>query len=459
MHKLRSLMNSPDHAASIEGYNRTKLFVLSVIALVTAGIAASIRASIGHDLQSVFFDPIDPLNSANMVGAMLGVPFLGFAISIAVGSPLLDAVGMGRVLGLSCLCFVAGTLTIIFASNLVGVLPVYRVLWTGMALTGVGWGLVETTINPLAATLYPEDKTHRLNILHAWWPAGLVIGGLLGILIGKLHFGWQEKTAVILVPALIFGAMLIGTKFPPTERVAAGISVTGMFKEVANPFFLVWFFAMFLTAASELAPGQWVDVALTRTVGMQGIWLLIYVSGLMFVMRHFAGPISHRFTPVGLLWISSLLASTGLIALSMANSPITGLLAATLWGTGVCYMWPTMLAAVSERFPRGGALLIGLMGTAGTLSIYFVLPKMGEVFDHAKVAAAGGNAAFKSLTGDRLNEVLMIASRSSFRVVAALPAVLLFVFGAVWLYDRSRGGYRPVKIRMEDAQAPPGAEL
>ena len=122
---------------------------------------------------------------------------------------------------------------------------------------------------------------------------------------------------------------------------------------------------MFLTAASELAPGQWEDVALTRTVGMQGIWLLIYVSGLMFVMRHFAGPISNQFSPVGLLWISSLLASAGLIALSMANSPVTGLLAATLWGTGVCYMWPTMLAAASERFPRGGALLMGLMGTAG----------------------------------------------------------------------------------------------
>jgi MFS family permease len=452
-------MHPPSPAAGYAEYNRTRLFVLSVIALVTAGIAASIRASIGHDLQTIFFDPIDPLNSANMVGAVLGVPFLGFAISIAVGSPLLDAVGMGRVLALSCACFIAGTLTVIFAAQLAGAIPVYRVLWMGMALSGVGWGLVETTINPLAATLYPEDKTHRLNVLHAWWPAGLVIGGLLGLLMGSLHFGWQGKVAIILAPSAIFGVMLIGAKFPPTERVAAGISATGMFKEVANPFFLVWFFSMFLTAASELAPGQWVDVALTRTVGMQGIWLLIYVSGLMFVMRHFAGPMAHRFSPVGLLWISSLLASAGLVALSFANSPVTGLLAATLWGTGVCYMWPTMLAAASERFPRGGALLMGLMGTAGTLSIYFVLPKMGEVFDHAKVTAAGGDAAFRSLTGDRLNDVLMTASRTSFRVVAALPAILLFVFGAIWLFDRARGGYRPVKLQVEEALAQPGAEL
>jgi hypothetical protein len=197
-------------------------------------------------------------------------------------------------------------------------------------------------------------------------------------------------------------------------------------------------------------------MALTRTVGFRGIWLLIYVSGLMFVMRHFAGPLAHRLSPVGLLWCSCLLASGGLVLLSNANSPVTGLLAATIWGAGVCFMWPTMLAAASERFPRGGALLMGLMGTAGTLSIYFVLPRMGQIFDSAKTAAVGGDAAFGALsvaaeTGDaasrtRLGEVLALASRTSFQAVAVLPAILLLVFGAIWLFDRARGGYRPETI-------------
>ena len=150
-----------------------------------------------------------------------------------------------------------------------------------------------------------------------------------------------------------------------------------MFRELRNPLFIVLFLSMFLTAASELAPGQWVDFALSRTVHMPGILLLVYVSALMFVMRHFAGPLVHKLSSIGLLWVSCLMASLGLVALSVANSPVTGLLAATVWGTGVCYMWPTMLATASERFPRGGALLMGLMGTAGTLSIRFVLPMMG----------------------------------------------------------------------------------
>jgi hypothetical protein len=136
----------------------------------------------------------------------------------------------------------------------------------------------------------------------------------------------------------------------------------------------------------------------------------------------------------------------GLLALSIANSPVMGFLAATVWGVGVCYMWPTMLAAASERFPRGGALVMGMIGTAGSLSIYFVLPQMGKIFDAAKIKAAGGEEAFKSLTGDALNNVLVQASAASFRTVAILPAILLFVFGAVWLNDKRKGGFKPEKI-------------
>jgi predicted MFS family arabinose efflux permease len=427
-------------------YHKPKLFLLSVLALATAGMAFGIRGDIGGALQAHFFDPIDPANSARLIGEVVGILFLGFAFAIAIGSPLLDFLGMGRLMGLSSLCFTAGTLVVLFADHLKGSLSVYWILWTGMLLTGIGQGLVETVINPLAATLYPEDKTHKLNVLHAWWPGGIIIGGLISFGMGKLGFGWQAKLSVVLLPAVVYGAMILGTKFPPTERVAAGVSAGSMFKELKRPLFIVLWLAMFLTAAAELAPGQWVDIALTRTVGMKAIILLIYVSGLMFVMRHFAGTLAQKLSPIGLLWVSSLLASAGLLLLSVANSPLTGLLAATVWGIGVCYMWPTMLASASERFPRGGALLLGLMGTAGTLSIKFVLPWMGSIFDRTKIKVAGGEEAFKALTGDRLNEVLGMAAQQSFRMVAILPAILLIVFGAIWLHDRSRGGYKAEKI-------------
>jgi MFS family permease len=425
------------HAA----YNKTRLFVVSLLALFTAGVGASLRSNIASDLQRIFFDPIDKAHSAEMIGAVLGVPFLGYAFTIAIGSPLLDAIGMGVMLPMSGVLFIAGTLIILFTGSISAVagLGIYAVMWIGAVITGIGWGLVETVINPLTTTLYPEDKTARLNTLHAWWPGGLIAGGLLGIGMGAMGFGWQIKLATVMVPAALVIILCTGVKFPPTERVASGVPMSAMFRELLKPMFLVLFCAMFLTAASELAPGQWVDLALTRTVGMRGIWLLVYVSGLMFVMRHFAGPMVHKLSPTGLLWFSSLLASIGLFALSVANSPVTGLLAATVWGTGVCYMWPTMLATAADRFPRGGALLIGLMGTAGMLSITFVLPAMGTIFDSKKIEVAGGSAAFNALQpGPELERVLGIAAQTSFRAVAILPALLLLVFGAIWWFDRMK---------------------
>jgi MFS family permease len=430
------------HAA----YNKSRIFLVSVLALVTAGMAASLRANIASDLQRIFFDPIDKAHSAEMIGSVLGVPFLGFAFTIAIGSPLLDIIGMALLLPLSAVCFILGTLTILFASSISSGAGVYNVIWAGAVITGIGWGLVETVVNPLTATLYPNDKTAKLNVLHAWWPGGLIAGGLLGYGLGTVGVSWQVKLALVIIPAIAVLVLCMGLKFPPTERAASGVSFGEMFRELLNPMFVILFCAMFLTAASELAPGQWVDLALTRTVHMPGILLLVYVSGIMFVARHFAGPIAHKLSPIGLLWFSCALAAGGLVALSVANSPITGILAATLWGCGVCFMWPTMLATASERFPRGGALLMGLMGTAGTLSINFVLPKMGQIFDDKKIELAGGAEQFKALAGEQLDSVLGAASQASFRAVAILPAILLLVFGAIWLYDRSRGGFKAQKL-------------
>jgi hypothetical protein len=428
------------------GYNKTRLFLVSCLALTTAGINASLRSNTGSDIERIFLQPIDRVHSGEMIGNILGVPFLGFAITIAIGSPLLDYIGMGFLLPMSGVLFSIGMLLMMFAGSLASGAGVYNILWLGAALAGVGWGLVETCINPLIATLYPDNKTGKLNTLHAWWPGGLVIGGLLGVGMSNIGLNWQVKLGVVILPAIAVILLCVGVKFPPTERAAAGISANEMFRELRNPLFFVLFCSMFLTAASELAPGQWLDLALTRVVHMHGILLLVYANALMFLMRHFAGPLVHKLSSIGVLWFSCLGASLGLVALSFADSPVTGLLAATVWGTGVCYMWPTMLATASERFPRGGALLMGLMGTAGTLSIRFVLPLMGSIYDGKKVEVAGGEEAFKQLSGDGLDHVLGIAAQASFRDVAILPAILLIVFAGVWFYDRSKGGFRAQKL-------------
>ena len=192
-------MSSPSSQDRHAGYSKSKLFLVSVLALTTAGMGFALRSGIASDLQTHLFDPIDRLRSAEMVGSALGVVFLGFAFTIAIGSPLLDFLGMGRLLGLSSLCFIIGSIIVIFAEKLSGSVSLFGVVWGGMLVIGIGQGLVETVINPLTATLYPDDKTHKLNVLHAWWPGGIMLGGVLGLLFGELQLGWQAKLGIVVL--------------------------------------------------------------------------------------------------------------------------------------------------------------------------------------------------------------------------------------------------------------------
>lgn len=423
--------------------DRKRLYHVGNLSIFMIGLGFAVRANIAPNLQVEIYDKIDLANSAAMVGEALGITFTGFALTLLFGSALVDLIGMKRMLLLSALGYVAGALGLLLATSMPVGPSVETVILVSLLLTGLGWGAVEAASNPMVAALYPEEKTHRLNILHAWWPAGIVVGGLLGVAISSAGIPWELNMFVLLVPALVLAWMVASSVFPETERVAAGVSYGEMFAELLKrPLFWVFWLCMYFTAASELAPGQWVNIALSNIVGMQGILLLVYVSALMFVMRHFAGPIVERISSVGLMFVSCLAAGIGLYLLSLANTPVLAFSAATVWGVGVCYLWPTMLAITSERFPRGGAMAMGLMGFAGGMSIQFVLPQMGAIFDSAKAEAAGGAAQLAGLSPEAMSEVIRYASVESFQVVAYVPLLLLPVFGAIWLYDRKKGGYQ-----------------
>ena len=427
--------------------HRKRLYHVGNLSIFMIGLGFAVRANIASNLQEDIYDKIDLANSAALVGEALSATFMGFALTLLFGSALVDLIGMKRMLLLSALGYIAGAVGLVFATTMAINSSVETVIWVSLLLTGLGWGAVEAASNPMVAALYPEEKTHRLNILHAWWPAGIVVGGLMGYTITRVGLPWELNMFVLLLPALALAWMVSRATFPVTERVAAGVSYGQMFSELLKrPLFWVFWVCMFFTATAELAPGQWVNIALSHIVGMQGILLLVYVSALMFVMRHFAGPIVAYISPIGLMFVSCLAAGIGLYLLSLADTPALAFGAATVWGIGVCYLWPTMLAITSERFPRGGAMALGLMGFAGGMAIKFVLPQMGAIFDTAKAQAAGGADQLASLSPQAMQEVLRYASVESFQSVAIVPLLLLPVFGLIWLFDRKKGGHQVESI-------------
>lgn len=421
--------------------NHKAIFWISVLALFTAAVANAIRGGASEAMKAELFDPTQAARSGELIASALGNAFLGFAISLLIISPLLDKIGAKRIILFAAACFVAGPALILFAPSAGSFDAVYGLLTAGMIATGFGWGATEGSINAITTTMYSEDKTGKLNVLHAWWPAGMIVGGLLCVLLFGAGLGWRTLIALIMLPGVALAIWAMRHEFPQTESTTQGVTFNEMMAEpFKHPGFWIFPAIMFLTAATELAPGAWVQVALTETVGMQGVILNVYVAAIMFAMRHFAGPLEHRFSDMGLLWFSTIPAAIGLYLLSTANSPVTGLLAATLWAFGVCFMWPTMLAAIARRYPRSGSWGIGIVNFSGALAIYLVLPEIGKIYDNAKIAKAGGQAAFEAMQPGSagMHEVLVHAAEVSFKTISVIPVILFFVFGVVWFLERGK---------------------
>lgn len=422
--------------------NARAIFWICVLALTAAAMSLAIRVGVSGAMKEALLDPYFPVQSGELIALALGNSFMGFAFAVLIVSPLLDVVGSKKVILFASLCYIVGPLLIIFSPGAGDGDAIFTMLNIGMIVCGLAWGSTEAAINPLTTAIYPEDKTGKLNILHAWWPGGWVIGGLASAILADAYgVPWQVLIGLIMIPGALCGLWALTQTFPQTESTVKGVSFGQMMVEpFKRPTFWIFPAIMFLTASAELAPGAWVDITLTETVGMSGILVMVYVSAIMFVMRHFAGPLERKFSDMGLLCVSTIPAAIGLYALSLANSPVTAIIAATFWAVGVCFMWPTMLAAVARRYPDSGPWGIGIIGFAGAMAIRFFLPVLGKIYDEAKLEAAGGAEAFGALEAGTpaMQEVLAFAAEKSFQVIALIPLALLVIFGIVWFVERSR---------------------
>ncbi len=433
------------------------------------------------------------------VGWIGGAALWGFAVSQLVFAPLCDTLGMRFLLRLSFLGHLAGTLIMILAGG-------FWTLFAGALVIAMANGLVEAACNPLVASLYPENKTVKLNQFHVWFPGGVALGGLASFGLDYVGIGaWQLKLGLILVPTLAYGWLLLTQPFPATEGVRAGVGVGEMFKASFNtPLMWVMVGAMALTASVELGPNRWIPAVL-EAGGMAGILVLVWINGLMAVLRYRAGPVVKRLSPTGVLLASAALSGVGLLALSFAGTVQATFASATVFAVGVCYFWPTMLGVVSERVPKSGALGLGLMGAVGTAVVGLVTsPMMGQVADRyaherlpvpatvallessatlagvddvdAQAAAqeagevvagfrnsgslpqpATANALRAIIASDASPELVAEAQSVlgpadnyggliSFRYLVPLCGVLMLIFGTLYMRDRRGGGYMVERI-------------
>jgi MFS family permease len=400
---------------------RNKLFWASCLALLVTALSFGIRAGIMNKLGTDFN------LTTQQLGVITGAAFWGFPLAIVVGGFIVDIIGMKKLLVMAFVLHLAGILLTVFATG-------YWTLFISTLLIGIANGTVEAACNPLVASLFTDNKTTKLNHFHLWFPGGIVIGTLLVLLLNYVNIGWQVQVAVMIIPTLIYGYLFSTLKFPVTERVASGYSTTDMYKATfLSPLFLFMFICMFGTAVTELFTGQWIDVLL-KNVTSNAILILTLTSGVMVIGRAFAGPIVHRFSPQGVLLMSSIVAAIGLYLLGTLTGNAV-FFAALIFGVGVCYFWPTMIGFVAENIPKSGALGLNMMGGAGMFAVSIYSIFMGKYYDGlvVKHLPAGSKAS-----GEALETAKSLAGPEVLRLTLIIPIVLIIAFTLLNIYMRGQ---------------------
>jgi MFS family permease len=490
-----------------------KLFYACFVALVTTSFGFILRAIILPNWGREFN------LTQTQLGEIAGVGLWPFAISIVLFSLVIDKIGYKTAMVFAFLCHVTSAALTIFATG-------YWMLYLGTFIVALGNGTVEAVVNPVVATMFPKEKTKWLNILHAGWPGGLVLGGIIALLMGE-DTSWKFKIALILLPTIAYGVMMFFRKFPINERVKAGVSYKEMLQEVGaigaliivsliifqlgavfswsttfniililaitawfgwytkslgQPLFVILLLIMIPLATTELGTDSWITDLMTPAMsklGMQAGWVLVYTSAIMFVLRFFAGPIIHKVSPLGLLAICSSIAAVGLYMLSISNGTMI-LVAATIYGLGKTFFWPTMLGVVAERFPKGGALTLNITGGLGMIAagvigagiLGFIQDKSVDAnilaYDkanntsiHSSYVTVNKTSVFgdySALDQDKLagaseaekSTVSMIrddAKKDALRDIIIFPIIMLVSYLLLILYFKSKGGYKVVELK------------
>jgi MFS family permease len=410
-----SLSNDPKSTNSAIVPNANRLLWAGFMAILAAGVGFAIRGGILDNWKEAF-----SFNDQQL-GSITGAGLSGFCFGIIIGGLVVDKIGYGKLVILALLGHILSAFVTFGAGTGFG--TPYDMLFWGSFIFAYANGTLEAVANPLVATIFPQNRTHYLNILHASWPAGLVLGSALGWLLDdQLKWAWQYQLALYLVPTAIYAFMFFGQYFPKSEAAAAGTSFSEMYKSVGIlgslvacyllSLFLgdilkglipdyanligyiiggalviaagvltkfsigsVVLFVLFVTHALvgsvELGTDSWIqNITGNLFSSEQGKYLFLWTSAIMFGLRFCAHWIEAnlKIKPMMLLFISSVIACIGLNLASTMTSFTMALVALGIYAVGKTFFWPTMLAVVGDRYPKSGAVAMSIMGGVGMLS-------------------------------------------------------------------------------------------
>lgn len=397
-----------------ENVNKSALFNGSCFALITTAFTFSIRAGILPQLGEQFG------LSAEQLGFINSMWFLGFPISMIIGGLVYHTFGPKNIMMVAFVCHTLGILLTIFAGG-------YSTLLISTLLIGIGNGCTEAACNPMIADMYSGVKMQKmLSRFHMWFPGGILIGSLISLAMTKMGLSWQAQMWVTMIPTVIYAVLFFGKTFP-TSQIEEANSLANNFKAMLTPVFLFLFFAMALTAISEFGPNQWVSISL-KASGAEPLLVLALTFGIAAVGRWFAGPVVASLGQTGVLLGGAIFTAIGIYLFSTVTGTMT-YVAAVIYALGICYFWPVMIGSVAHRVPKSSALGMSIVGGVGMFSSAIFQPIIGSWIDNARAKWTA-----EGLTGDALE---LATGQDALMKMLAFPSILIVAFAIFFFWQKN----------------------
>jgi fucose permease len=394
--------------------NSNRLFYGSCFALITTAFSFSIRAGILPQLGEAFS------LSAQQLGFINSMWFLGFPISMILGGLFYHTIGPKKIMQFAFISHALGIILTIYSGGYVGLL-------ISTLLIGIGNGCTEAACNPMIADAHEGKQMNTLlNRFHMWFPGGIVLGSLISKFMTDASLGWQTQIWIIVIPTLIYAYLFFGQEFPK-PKVSAATSVSENFKAMASPIYIFILACMALTAISEFGPQQWTSLIMQNS-GAQPMVILALITGLMAIGRYFGGDIVHRFDQTGVLLGSAILAAIGIFLFSTQTGSMV-YVAAIFFALGICYFWPNMIGFVAEKIPASGALGMSIVGGIGMFSTSIFQPIIGSWIDSSTAEQAANG-----LTGTALD---LAAGQQTLTYMIGFPGTLIILFTILYFWLRN----------------------
>ncbi len=409
-----------------ENLNKSALFNGSCFALITTAFSFSIRAGILPQLGEEF------ALSAEQLGFINAMWFLGFPISMIIGGLVYHSFGPKNIMTVAFVAHTLGIILTIYSGGYVGLL-------ISTLFIGFGNGCTEAACNPMIADMYSGVKMNKmLNRFHMWFPGGIFLGALISKFMTDSGFVWEAQMWIIMIPTIIYAFLFFGKAFPK-PKVEGATSLTQNFKAMLSPLYIFLFICMALTAITEFGPNQWVSIVLSYS-GAEPMLILALTTGLMAVGRFFAGPVVGKLGQTGVLLISAVLATIGIFMFSTVTGPLA-YLAAVIFAIGICYFWPVMVGAVAQKVPLSSALGMSVIGGIGMFSTSIFQPVIGSWIDSSRAI----NMA-QGLSGDALE---LAAGQDTLQKMIAFPAILIVLFTILFFWQRKSKSKRAEKLAVD----------